>query len=276
MTRGGRRGLCVWRWAPVLLAAAMPLLAHSAHAPVGRPVHASGAGGSGCLAGDLHQEAGLRLRGGGGGGDTAKELKIQHRAFVANLPRTLTSAGLREAFEEFGKVKEARVRTLTGRPDRARSPPLNACQSFTMRPHSESRVARIAACLRHVPARSRLPAGCWQVLKDIETGQSRRMGYVTFEDGRALTEAIEEMHETVCRCCACPHACARPVADPQWLRLALDRRLLPCPPALSRPAPALVRSSLPPQEFCTEPEGNTPAICTKLVVTEAKPEKQTW
>jgi hypothetical protein len=36
-----------------------------------------------------------------------------------------------------------------------------------------------------------------QVLKDIETGQSRRMGYVTFEDGRSLTEAIEEMHETV-------------------------------------------------------------------------------
>jgi hypothetical protein len=46
----------------------------------------------------------LRLRGGG------KELKIQHRAFVANLPRTLTDKGLREAFEEFGKVKEARVR----------------------------------------------------------------------------------------------------------------------------------------------------------------------
>ena len=40
------------------------------------------------------------------------------------------------------------------------------------------------------------------MLKDIETGQSRRMGYVTFEDGRALTEAIEEMHEAVCCCCA--------------------------------------------------------------------------
>lgn len=38
---------------------------------------------------------------------------------------------------------------------------------------------------------------CWQVLLDIETGQSRRMGYVTFEDGRSLTEAVEEMHETV-------------------------------------------------------------------------------
>ena len=45
----------------------------------------------------------LRLRGG------AKELKIEHKAFVANLPRTLTDKGLREAFEEFGKVKTARV-----------------------------------------------------------------------------------------------------------------------------------------------------------------------
>merc|ERR1712216_328052 len=79
----------------------------------------------------------LRLRGSG-----SKELKIEHRAFVANLPRTLTDKGLREAFSEFGKIKEARV------------------------------------------------------LKDIETGQSRRMGYVTFEDGLSLTEAIEEMHET--------------------------------------------------------------------------------
>ena len=43
------------------------------------------------------------------------------------------------------------------------------------------------------------------MLKDIETGQSRRMGYVTFEDGRSLTEAIEEMHETVVNFAfACP------------------------------------------------------------------------
>ena len=34
------------------------------------------------------------------------------------------------------------------------------------------------------------------------------MGYVTFEDGRALTEAIEEMHEAVCCCCACLQSCA--------------------------------------------------------------------
>lgn len=47
-----------------------------------------------------------------------------------------------------------------------------------------------------------------QVLKDIETGQSRRMGYVTFEDGRALTEAIEEMHDAVCCCCAFLQSCA--------------------------------------------------------------------
>ena len=33
----------------------------------------------------------LRLRGSG-----SKELKIEHRAFVANLPRTLTDKGLRE------------------------------------------------------------------------------------------------------------------------------------------------------------------------------------
>jgi len=45
----------------------------------------------------------LRLRGGG------RDIKIEHRAFVANLPRTLTDKGLREAFEEFGKIKEARV-----------------------------------------------------------------------------------------------------------------------------------------------------------------------
>ena len=34
----------------------------------------------------------LQLRGGGG----SKELRIEHRAFVANLPRTLTDKGLRE------------------------------------------------------------------------------------------------------------------------------------------------------------------------------------
>ena len=49
--------------------------------------------------------AGLR----GGAPDAANPLKIEHRAFVANLPRTLTNEGLRSAFEEFGKVKEARV-----------------------------------------------------------------------------------------------------------------------------------------------------------------------
>lgn len=70
-------------------------------------VHAQGVGGNGLLsAGRLAAHAGLRLRGG------AREIKIEHRAFVANLPRTLTSAGLRKAFEDFGKVKEARVMTL--------------------------------------------------------------------------------------------------------------------------------------------------------------------
>jgi hypothetical protein len=30
------------------------------------------------------------------------------------------------------------------------------------------------------------------------------------------------------------------------------------------------------QEFCTKPEEGKPEICTRLVVTEAKPEKQSW
>jgi hypothetical protein len=30
------------------------------------------------------------------------------------------------------------------------------------------------------------------------------------------------------------------------------------------------------QEFCTKPAAGKPEICTKLYVTEAKPEKQTW
>ena len=73
-----------------------------------QPVSAQGEGGNGFRsAGRFAAHAGLKLRGGSG-----KEIKIEHRAFVANLPRTLTSAGLRKAFEEFGKVKEARVRTL--------------------------------------------------------------------------------------------------------------------------------------------------------------------
>ena len=119
------------------------------------------------------------------------------------------------------------------------------------------------------------------MLKDIETGQSRRMGYVTFEDGRSLTEAIEEMHDAVCTCFkfACLLASARLAAGSLWLRFAAEdpvligacRHVLPGPPA-----PLLLSSVLPPKEFCTEPQDNAPAICTKLVVTEAKPEKQTW
>jgi len=42
------------------------------------------------------------------------------------------------------------------------------------------------------------------------------------------------------------------------------------------PLRLLLCARMPLQEFCTEPEDKTPAICTKLLVTEAKPEKQTW
>ena len=71
-------------------------------------------------------------------------------------------------------------------------------------------LTRISAAARAPALTLPRPA---QVLKDIETGQSRRMGYVTFEDGRSLTEAIEEMHETVLsraaavRLAACPLLC---------------------------------------------------------------------
>ena len=110
----------VARWAAHLLLVGLALPALAVHACTRMPPVSDGS---------------LRLRGG------AQELKIEHRAFVANLPKTITDKGLREAFAPFGKIKQARV------------------------------------------------------LKDIETGQSRRMGYVTFEDGHALTEAIEDMHE---------------------------------------------------------------------------------
>lgn len=59
---------------------------------------------AGALESAQGRAVGLRLRGG------ARDLKIEHRAFVANLPRTLTDKGLKEAFAEFGKIKEARVR----------------------------------------------------------------------------------------------------------------------------------------------------------------------
>ncbi len=36
-----------------------------------------------------------------------------------------------------------------------------------------------------------------RVMRDIETGQSRRMGYISFKESRAVNEAIDEMHETV-------------------------------------------------------------------------------
>merc|ERR1712216_1053047 len=97
----------VARWAAHLLLVGLALPALAVHAGTRMPPVSDGS---------------LRLRGG------AQELKIEHRAFVANLPKTITDKGLREAFAPFGKIKQARV------------------------------------------------------LKDIETGQSRRMGYVTFED----------------------------------------------------------------------------------------------
>jgi hypothetical protein len=95
-----------WLLATVLLVL-MAMLETCERTPL-QPVNAQGEGGNGFRsAGRFAVHAGLKLRGG-----SAKEIKIEHRAFVANLPRTLTSAGLRKAFEEFGKVKEARVRTL--------------------------------------------------------------------------------------------------------------------------------------------------------------------
>ncbi len=95
-----------WLLGTVLLVL-MAMLATCERAPW-QPVNAQGEGGNGFRSGGRFAvHAGLNLRGG-----SAKEIKIEHRAFVANLPRTLTSAGLRKAFEEFGKVKEARVRTL--------------------------------------------------------------------------------------------------------------------------------------------------------------------
>ena len=46
-----------------------------------------------------------------------------------------------------------------------------------------------------------------RVMRDIETGQSRRMGYISFKEPRAVNEAIDEMHETVrihvSACCKC-------------------------------------------------------------------------
>ncbi|EKX38105.1 hypothetical protein GUITHDRAFT_40840, partial [Guillardia theta CCMP2712] len=66
--------------------------------------------------------------------------EVEHRLFVANLPKTLNDEGLKKAFEPFGKVLEAKV------------------------------------------------------MLDIETGMSRRMGYVKYADGRSVLEAIEEMH----------------------------------------------------------------------------------
>ncbi len=49
-----------------------------------------------------------------------------------------------------------------------------------------------------------------RVMRDIETGQSRRMGYISFKESRAVNEAIDEMHETVrlhvsvdCECGLC-------------------------------------------------------------------------
>ena len=49
-----------------------------------------------------------------------------------------------------------------------------------------------------------------RVMRDIETGQSRRMGYISFKESGAVNEAIDEMHETVrlqasalCKCGLC-------------------------------------------------------------------------
>ena len=45
----------------------------------------------------------------------------------------------------------------------------------------------------------------FQVIRDIETGLSRRMGYVSFKEKPAVQAAIDEMHETVSL--RCPPAC---------------------------------------------------------------------
>ena len=97
----------------------------------------------------------IRLRGGGG----ERKFEVEHRLFVANLPKTLNDEGLKKAFEPFGKVLEAKVHTYQ---DQTRG------------------ILRVL-----------------QVMLDIETGMSRRMGYVKYADGRSVLEAIEEMHDTV-------------------------------------------------------------------------------
>jgi RNA recognition motif-containing protein len=111
----------------------------------------------------------LCLRGGG------KE-EFEHKIFVANLPRTLDDKGLKEAFSEFGKIKSAKV--LQPQPPRG---PTDRDEGAGA-PGTDTQRALL------------------QVMLDIETGQSRRMGYVTFEEGRSVDEAVEEMHETAPPC----------------------------------------------------------------------------
>ena len=110
----------------VAIVAVLPILAGCSHTPLHVSSMSHSAGRAGEVGSSLElvrmctfTKTGLHLRGGG------KELKIEHRAFVANLPRTLTNEGLREAFAEFGKVKEARVcaqsTSFPSNPCRARS-----------------------------------------------------------------------------------------------------------------------------------------------------------
>ena len=54
-----------------------------------------------------------------------------------------------------------------------------------------------------------------------------------------------------------------------WCKIAMVENVCGC-----NGAPLFC--NMMPQEFCTEEKDGKPAICTKLIVTEAKPEKQTW
>ena len=60
----------------------------------------------------------MRLRGGG-------KLEYINKIFVSNLPKTIDDKGLENAFEEFGKIKSAKVRFPSPAPQISSPPKRN-------------------------------------------------------------------------------------------------------------------------------------------------------
>eukprot|EP00961_Rhodomonas_salina_P175309 2364357-Rhodomonas_salina.5 len=128
----------------------------------------------------------LALRGG------SSTIPKEHRLFVSNLPASLKEDDLKKAFAQFGKLTECKVTTpfllhLQMRAQMRRAGLLvpagqNNCCAET----------RLLAA-NHDP----LTAMLSQILIDMETGQSRRMGYVAFASAKSAMEAVEEMDEEV-------------------------------------------------------------------------------